>query len=119
MNWAAELDQNGVVLRVIVGDARWAALNLGGRWVPCDKYSDTEDYPGIGWGFAANHSRRFAPVAPPDIEKALAADPDALPAGSLWWDGGAIETIQTIAARRGVLAPADVAADRPVRPKRP
>lgn len=119
MSWAAELDENGVVLRIIVGSPQWAIDNLGGRWVLCDKYSDTHDYPGIGWGFAANHPRRFAPVAPSDIEKALAADPDALPAESLWWDNGAIETIETIATRRGVLSPADVAADRPVRPKRP
>lgn len=119
MNWAAELDADGVVLRVIVGNAGWATENLGGRWVPCEKYSDAENFPGVGWGYVASHPRRFAPVAPPDIEKALAVDPDALPVESLWWDNGAIETIQTIATRRGVLSPADVAADRPVRPKRP
>ena len=45
MNYAAELDENGVVLRVIVGDAEWATEHLGGVWV------DPPELVGIGWLF--------------------------------------------------------------------
>ena len=49
MSWAAELNDNDIVVRVIVGTADWATDNLGGRWVPCDK--DSDDYPGAGWSY--------------------------------------------------------------------
>jgi hypothetical protein len=37
MNHAAELDENDIVIRVIVGAADWAEENLGGRWVASPK----------------------------------------------------------------------------------
>jgi hypothetical protein len=45
MNYAAELDDNNMVLRVIVGTAQWATDNLGGTWV------DTEHKAGAGWTY--------------------------------------------------------------------
>jgi hypothetical protein len=33
MNYAAELNDDNVVTRVIVGTAEWAAEHLGGTWV--------------------------------------------------------------------------------------
>jgi hypothetical protein len=41
--YAAELDENNFVMRVIVGNAEWAIENLGGSWV------DSEDKVGPGW----------------------------------------------------------------------
>ena len=34
--YAAELDADGYVVRVIVGTAEWATENLGGTWVDSD-----------------------------------------------------------------------------------
>lgn len=116
--YAAELDADGIVLQVIVGNVAWAETYLGGQWVSCRDDSLVEFYPGIGWGFAANHSCRFAPVAPPDVEKTLATDPNAIPAGSLWWDNGVIETIETIAERRGIFTLIDTAIGTRVRSSR-
>jgi hypothetical protein len=116
MTYAAELTPDGIVIRVIVGDHQWATANLGGRWVGAEKYDDTQTYPGIGFGYAGNHPRRFAPVAPPGLEKADDED-DAIPPDSLWWDNGQIDNIETIAARRGVLTAQEAAENRPVRDK--
>jgi hypothetical protein len=45
MNYAAELDGNNVVVRVIVGSADWATEHLGGVWV------DPPELVGIGWTY--------------------------------------------------------------------
>jgi hypothetical protein len=61
MSHWAELDENSVVLRVIVGDNndpngdegyRWIVENLGGRWVKTS-YNATfrKNYAGIGYSF--------------------------------------------------------------------
>ena len=44
MTYAAELDDNDTVVRVIVGDADWANEHLGGRWVESPK-------AGPGWRY--------------------------------------------------------------------
>lgn len=49
MQYAAELDNDGVVVRVIVGTAQWAADNLGGTW------QDSHDLVGIGWKLVDGH----------------------------------------------------------------
>ena len=41
----AALIVDGVVTQVIVGDAAWAAANLGGEW------HDTDTLVGIGWTY--------------------------------------------------------------------
>jgi hypothetical protein len=43
--YAAELDDNNVVVRVIVGDADWATKNIGGTWV------NTTEKVGISFTF--------------------------------------------------------------------
>jgi len=43
--YAAELNNNDEVTRVIVGTALWATEHLGGTWV------DTPDKVGPGWVF--------------------------------------------------------------------
>jgi hypothetical protein len=45
LTYSAELDDDGVVVRVIVGTAQWATDNLGGTWV------DPPELVGIGWTF--------------------------------------------------------------------
>lgn len=55
MTYAAEI-VDGVVARCIVGNAEWAAENLGGKWV------DSEITVGIGWSWDG-HS--FAPPHEP------------------------------------------------------
>jgi hypothetical protein len=114
MTWAAEVDPSGIVVRVIVGDPQWAMANLGGNWVVAEKYDNTQIFPGIGFGYAANHAMRFAPVAPPDLEKATIGD-EVIPPESLWWENGNIENIEVIAARRGVLTAQEALEKRPVR----
>ena len=42
-DYAAEV-LDGVVVRVIVGDATWAADTFGGDWVPV-----ADVFPGVGW----------------------------------------------------------------------
>jgi hypothetical protein len=115
--YAAKLE-NGEVTQVIVGDAQWATENLGGEWVPCEKYSDTETYPGIGYGYDRNHPRKFAPFAPPGLEKALNDPEEALPPDSLWFDNGKIDNIENIARNRGILTAQEARDNVPVRPER-
>ena len=43
--YAAELDNDAQVVRVIVGDAQWATDNLGGTWV------DSPHKVGAGWAY--------------------------------------------------------------------
>lgn len=43
--YAAELDEQMVCVRCIVGSAQWAATNLGGIWV------DSDTKVGIGWTY--------------------------------------------------------------------
>lgn len=120
--YMAELDANNMVLRVIVADPAWPAANLGGTWVETsDPYGapSVVAYPGPGWGCDPTHPQRFAPVAPPGLEKALLDPQNAIPAESLWFDSGGIATIETIARRRGVLTAAEALAKTPVKPTRP
>ena len=58
---AAELDDNGVVLRVIVGTAAWAVEHLGGEWV------DIDHKAGPGWIYDGT-----------DVVPTPAPDPDDL-----------------------------------------
>lgn len=60
MAWAAEIDDNGVVLRVIVGDPAWAVAHLGGTWVETAKHDDTVVYCGPGFGCDDTWPERFA-----------------------------------------------------------
>ena len=55
MDYAAELDDNAQVLRVIVGTAEWATDNLGGTWV------DTAVKVGAGWELVDGVIRPPAP----------------------------------------------------------
>jgi hypothetical protein len=76
-SYAAELDKNGRVVRVIVGSALWASENLGGLWV------DSDEKVGAGWETYENGlrpprpylswfwegARWCAPIPPPhDVE---------------------------------------------------
>jgi hypothetical protein len=114
MTWAAEIDDKGIVVRVIVGDPEWARTNLGGNWVQAYKYDATQTFPGVGFGYAATHATKFAPIAPPGLEKAMTED-GAIPPDSLWWENGNIENIETIAARRGVLTAQEAQEKKPVK----
>ena len=63
----AELDDNGIVQRVIVcDDPEWPAENLGGEWIAApDPYADDDTpvvYPGPGFGCATTLPETFAPV---------------------------------------------------------
>jgi len=62
VNYAAELNDDNVVVRVIVGTAQWATDNLGGVWV------DPPELVGIGWTF---DGEQIVPPAAPE------PDPDA------------------------------------------
>ena len=59
MNYAAELDDDNVVVRVIVGTAQWAVEHLGGVWV------DPPELVGIGWTF---DGEQIVPPPAPDID---------------------------------------------------
>jgi hypothetical protein len=57
MTYAAELDNNDTVIRVIVGTADWATDNLGGRWVNSPKC-------GPGWRYIDGE------ILPPEPDQA-------------------------------------------------
>ena len=61
MNCAAELDDDNVVVRVIVGTAAWATENLGGVWV------DPPQLVGIGWTYDGTDI--VPPPAPDDLDQ--------------------------------------------------
>lgn len=73
MSHWAELDENNIVLRVIVGDNddpngdegyRWIVENLGGRWVKTS-YNATirKNYAGIGFYYSEDMDA-FIPIKP-------------------------------------------------------
>ena len=62
LTYAAELDDDGVVLRVIVGTAAWAVEHLGGVWV------DPPDLVGIGWVFDGD---QIVPPPAPELDDQL------------------------------------------------
>ena len=123
VHYMAEIDGQGLVLRVIVAnDPAWPAANLGGEWVETsDPYGppSTVAYCGPGYGYAQGHPQRFAPVAPPGLEKANPDDPDAFPPSTLFWDVGSIANVEEIARRRGVLTAQEAVAKAPVKPGKP
>lgn len=55
MEYAAELDDNDVVVQVIVGTAQWATEHLGGTW------ADSPELVGIGWELVDGVIRPPAP----------------------------------------------------------
>lgn len=62
--YAAELNDDNIVVRVIVGTAQWAADNLGGRWV------DSAEKVGAGWVWDGEQ------IVPPVVEDDLLPDAD-------------------------------------------
>lgn len=60
-SYAAEIDENNLVVRVIVGSADWATANLGGQWIDSNKklspdweyyrgdFRPTSPYPSWSW----------------------------------------------------------------------
>ncbi len=86
MSYAAEIDQNSKVVRVIVGDPAWATEHLGGTWVETsDPYNPDPENPvqycGPGHGYADNLPELFAPVWEQPV-----ADPE----GNWPYNGGEI-----------------------------
>jgi len=72
-HWA-EIDHNGIVLRVLVGDNndpngdegyQWLVDNLGGTWVKTSYNAATngfrKNYAGIGYSYDANRDAFIAP----------------------------------------------------------
>ncbi len=53
--YAAEVDGDGRVVRVIVGSADWASEHLGGEWI------DSDDKVGAGWETYEGGLRPAAP----------------------------------------------------------
>ena len=48
---AAKINDDGIVLELIVGEADWAIENLGGSWIQCERdYDDLENdgCPNVG-----------------------------------------------------------------------
>ena len=65
MSYFAELDPDGIVIRVIVADAEWIEANLEGDWAEtCDPYGapTAVTYAGPGMGYGDNFPDLFAPV---------------------------------------------------------
>ena len=62
LTYAAELNEDNVVVRLIVGTAEWAVEHLGGVWV------DPPELVGIGW---VDH---HGDIVPPDADH----EPEAL-----------------------------------------
>ena len=83
--YAAEVDVNGIVQRVIVGSPEWAVEYLGGTWVETvDPYIEEPQevvYCGPGYGYADNLPEKFAPVW---VQPVAAAD------GTWPYNGGEI-----------------------------
>jgi len=69
MNYAAELNDDNVVVRVIVGTAQWAVEHLGGVWV------DPPELVGIGWLF---DGEQIVPPPAPDVDDQGDTEPDDL-----------------------------------------
>ena len=59
LTYAAELDDDNVVVRVIVGTAQWAVEHLGGTWV------DPPELVGIGWTYDGTD---IVPPPAPDVD---------------------------------------------------
>ena len=87
----AELDPQGVVLRVIVcDDPAWPAANLGGTWVEtADPYTDepqTVAYCSPGFGHDDTWPEKFAPQwrQPTNAEDAYPVDTLVFHNGRIW-----------------------------------
>lgn len=61
MSYFAEINQTGVVVRVIVSDSiTWCQARLGGNWTETKYDSTSEQYAGPGMGAEVAHPAKFA-----------------------------------------------------------
>jgi hypothetical protein len=88
MSYFAELDQDGIVLRVIVADdLEWITTTLGGTWVEtADPYAPPTAvvYAGPGMGHATNLPELFADL----WDETAATTPDS--EGNWLYNGGEV-----------------------------
>jgi hypothetical protein len=106
-HWA-ELDENNIVLRVLVGDNNdpagdegfsWLISNLGGTWVKTS-YNSTirKNFAGIGFAYSEELDA-FIPPKPFDSwllneETCLWEAPIAKPDGAYEWDESVVNWVQ-------------------------
>lgn len=86
MTYAAELDVDNCVLRVIVANPAWATEHLGGTWVAADETQQTGRYPGIGYRYDPDYDD-FLPWRVDTATGTIwvvAADWDAVPDTPVW-----------------------------------
>lgn len=70
---AAKVNDDGVVIELIVGEAEWATEFLGGTWLPCERNYDDPDndnYPTLGDKWDAK-KKKFVPTV--DVAAQVAA----------------------------------------------
>lgn len=78
-NYAAELNEQDEVIRVIVGDADWAIQHLGGRWVTSPK-------AGPGWLYIENQVVPPQPYPSWILVEGTWQPPVPMPEGEWVWD---------------------------------
>jgi len=90
MTYAAELNDNNEVIRVIVGDHQWAADNLGGRWVDSSKC-------GPGWRYIDGHIVLPPPYPSWRLVHGQWQPPIPIPndGGAYAWDEGSQEWMES------------------------
>jgi hypothetical protein len=81
MTYAAELDEQDEVIRVIVGDHQWATDNLGGRWVDSLKC-------GPGWLYIDGQIVPPSPYPSWTLIDGVWQPPIPMPDGDWMWDEG-------------------------------
>ena len=79
MTYAAELNDNNTVIRVIVGDHQWATANLGGRWVDSPKC-------GPGWLYIDGQIVPPSPYPSWTLINGEWTSPIPMPDGDWMWD---------------------------------
>lgn len=60
--YAAQLDANMIVQRIIVGSPEWAGRVLGGVWVEISKHHADDLFGGIGWYWNTSTQRFDEPI---------------------------------------------------------
>lgn len=71
---AAKVNDDGIVIELIVGEADWAMKNLGGTWIQSERNYDNPDndnYPTLGDKWDAK-KKKFVPTV--NVAAQVAAD---------------------------------------------
>jgi hypothetical protein len=107
MSHFAEIDQNNMVLRVVVGDNNdpagdegysWLITNLGGRWIQCSYNNKIrKQYPGVGFYYDESADVFVRPQPFPSWQLDNNFDwqaPKPKPTGFFRWDESKLDWVE-------------------------